>query len=127
MAHPVSEFIVQNLYWVFLLFLGLNVYQRSHGEKARTKRFATLYLAMVVFVFVAGAYSLIYFKLPEWLLICLGGALVAASIALRARLFPFRFRCTSCGQLLTFKPFMFNDANLCDDCSAKQSEQATPS
>jgi len=127
MTHPVSEFIVTYLNWVFILFLGLNLYQRGAGEKGRTKRFATLYLAVVAFCSVVGAQGLIYFKLSDWFLLPIGALLVAASVVFRARLFPFRLTCRSCRKRLSFQQMLFIDANLCGDCSAQEEERPTPS
>ena len=121
MAHPVSGAIVQYFNWVFLVFLGLNVYQRKYGKKATTKRFATLFLAVVTFVLVGGAQALVSFGGSDWFLVPFGVVLLAASVVLRSRLFPFRFTCRACRKRLSFDQVMCMDDNLCGDCSAEQS------
>jgi hypothetical protein len=129
MAHPISEFIVKYFNWVFLGFLALNLIQRRYREKAQKKRFATLYIAILVFLLFTFANSLVTFKLPEWLLLVFFAAAAVVGWLLREHMFPFRFRCKSCSKTLTFDQIMFNDANLCADCLPKDEQpvQAEPS
>jgi len=119
MVHPISEFVVKYFNWVFLALLALNLFQRRYGAKARKKRFATLYIAIAVFLFFTLANSLVSFKLPEWLLLAYLPVIGIAGWFLRDHLFPFRFKCSSCSATLNFDQFIFNDANLCTDCAAK--------
>ena len=120
MAHQVSGTIVQYFNWVFLVFLGLNIYQRKYGQKAITKRFATLFLAVATFLFVAGAQAFLYFNASDWFLVPVGMVLLAVSAIFRTRLFPFRLRCRSCRKLLSFDQVTCIDANVCSDCSAEK-------
>ncbi|HUX52582.1 MAG TPA: hypothetical protein VMW73_17470 [Spirochaetia bacterium] len=119
MAHPISEFVVKYFNWVFLALLALNLFQRRYGAKARKKRFATLYIAIAVFLFFTLANSLVSFKLPEWLLLGYVPVIGIAGWFLRDHIFPFRFKCSACSATLNFDQFIFNDANLCTDCAAK--------
>ncbi len=117
MEHPISSFIVEYFNWVFLGILALNLFQRRRGKEAHNKRFATLYIAIFVFLIYTFANSLVYFKLSEWLLLPFGLAAATAGVLLRKWLFPFRYRCPSCEKTLTFDQIIYRDSNLCDDCA----------
>ena len=46
--HPLTLFLQKYLYWLLLAVLALNLFQRRYQQQAQRKRFATLYLAMLV-------------------------------------------------------------------------------
>ncbi|WP_455381177.1 hypothetical protein [Salinispira pacifica] len=124
MEHPISQFIVEYFNWVFLGILALNLFQRRQGRKAQKKRFATLYLAIGVFIIYTFSNMLLYFKLSEWFLAPFGAAVVVGAYLLRKWLFPFRLRCASCSKTLTFEQMIYRDDNLCDDCAPKPEEES---
>lgn len=119
MEHPISQFIVEYFNWVFLGILALNLFQRRQGKNAQKKRYASLYIAIGVFLVYTFANGLLYFKLAEWYLAPFGIAIVAGAFLLRKWLFPFRIRCASCAKALTFEQIVYRDSNLCDDCTPK--------
>lgn len=126
MAHPVSNFIVSYFYWVFLAILVVNLMQRRHREKAQRKRFATLYIAVLVFALYIYAYGVIRFNVSEIFLLIYG---VIAGLLIgfyRKSFIPFSFRCQSCAKPLTFDRFVYADNNLCADCQEKADSLARP-
>jgi hypothetical protein len=122
MEHPISQFIVDYFNWVFLGILALNLFQRRRGKGAQQKRYATLYIAIGVFLTYTFANGLIYFKLTEWYLAPFGVAIGLGAYMLRKWLFPFRIRCASCAKTLTFEQMVYRDSNLCDDCTPRIEE-----
>ena len=124
MVHPVSNFIVSYFYWLFLAILVVNLTQRRHRAKAQRKRFATLYIAILVFVAYIYAFTLIRFNLSDWLLliyVVVAGVLIGVY---RRAFLPFSLHCVSCGTTLAFDRVIYADNNLCADCEAKASEAA---
>lgn len=122
MEHPISQFIVDYFNWVFLGILALNLFQRRQGKNAQKKRFATLYIAIGVFLIYTFANGLLYFKLAEVYLAPFAIAVVVAAYLLRRWLFPFRIRCASCAKTLSFEQIVYRDSNLCDDCAPRIEE-----
>lgn len=122
MAHPVSNFIVSYFYWLFLAILVVNLMQRRYRAKAQRKRFATLYIAILVFVLYIYAFTLIRFNLSDWLLLIYGGAAGVLIGVYRRAFLPFALHCVSCGATLPFDRVVYADNNLCADCEAKADE-----
>ena len=46
--HPLTLFLQKNLFYLLLAVLALNLFQRRYQKLAEKKRFATLYLSMLV-------------------------------------------------------------------------------
>ena len=122
MLHPVSSFISEYFYYVFLAVLVLNLLQRKYRKDAAKKRSATLYLAVansVVFVF---AEAVVRFNLSELLLIPFGVVVAGLCFYSRRVVFPFSLRCSECRQTLDFNRMVYSDSNLCLSCAEKRSE-----
>jgi hypothetical protein len=117
LTHFVSNLIVEYFYWVFLAILALNVMQRRRGREAQQKRFATLYLAIMVFVFYIYAYGIIRLGLSDWYLLVYLGISVGLIAMFRSVFLPFTLRCRACKQVLSFNRVVFSDTNLCADCA----------
>lgn len=123
MSHPVSGVIVDYAYWVFLAMLVLNLVQRRHQAVAQRKRFAVLYLAIMVFVLYIYSYGLIRLDISDWFLLAYGGPAALFLVVFRTTFLPFALRCRGCGARLTFNRVMFSDSNLCATCDASHSHE----
>jgi len=121
-AHPVSNFIVSYFYWLFLAILVVNLTQRRHRGKAQRKRFATLYIAILVFVLYIYGFTLIRFNLSDWFLLIYAGVAGILVGVYRRTFLPFSLHCVSCGATLPFDRVVYADNNLCRDCEAKAAE-----
>ncbi|HUX20172.1 MAG TPA: hypothetical protein VMW69_02965 [Spirochaetia bacterium] len=119
MAHPVSNFIVSYFYWVFLAILVVNLMQRRYREKAQRKRFASLYIAILVFVLYIYAFGVIRLNVSELFLLIYAAAAGLLLWSYRKTFLPFSFRCRSCKKPLTFDRFAYADSNLCAECQEK--------
>lgn len=118
MAHAVSNVIVDYAYWVFLAMLVLNLIQRRHRGEAQRKRFAVLYLAIMVFVLYIFSYGLIRLNISDWFLLVYAGVVAVLLAVFRETFLPFTLRCRGCGAILTFDRILFSDSNLCVECAA---------
>ncbi|MEW5817971.1 MAG: hypothetical protein AB1798_21585 [Spirochaetota bacterium] len=112
-------FFLQKLL-LFLLgaVLILNLTQRKsspHGEK---KRFATLYMAGVLLVFLAGTVVISRFRLPDILLLAPAAITGFLFYFFRKKILIFNLRCLNCGRRLSIKEFLYHDFNLCSACSS---------
>lgn len=107
----VAELLFDNLYWGFLAVILLNILQRRHGEQARKKRFATLYIAVALFAVQIYAGFIARQELADLWLIPGIAAAVGALAAFRSHTLPFRFRCAVSGKRLDFNTFLYRDSN----------------
>ena len=114
--HPITLLLKKNLYWVLLAVLALNLFQRRYQRLSEKKRFATLYLGMLVLAWMVLVILIVAFGWPEWLLIPFTLAPAVIGVAFRRHTFPFRFRCTRCGTQLEAKRILFFDSNACERC-----------
>jgi multisubunit Na+/H+ antiporter MnhG subunit len=114
--HSIVLFLQKNLFYLLLAVLGLNLFQRRYQQYSEKKRFATLYLGMLVLAWMILVILMVYFHLPDVLLIPLTAAVVLAGFLLRRRVFPFRLRCVQCHQPLSSKRVLFFDSNACERC-----------
>ena len=113
-----SEFIAGNFFYVFIVFIGLNLYQRRFKEAGFRKRTATLIHAVSLFLVFAAASVIAEFGAGDIYLVAviLVVGIVLATV-LRERAFPFRRKCAECGTGLDFNTVLFRDDNLCAKCS----------
>jgi len=114
--HTIIVFLQKNLFYLLLAVLALNLFQRRYQKIAERKRYATLYLAMLVLAWMVLVILIYAFKLPDWLLIPFTAAPAVAGYVFRRHTFPFRLRCVKCGQQLTSKRLFFYDSNACERC-----------
>jgi hypothetical protein len=116
--HTINAFLASNLLYVLLAVLLLNMLQRRHHRETEHKRFATLYLAVLVLVLMAGAIVIVYFRLPDLLLLPLLLALALIGYLNRRHVFPFRLSCRICGAKLGWDRILYFDDNTCAACTA---------
>lgn len=114
--HPVTQFLEKNIFYLLLAVLGLNLYQRRYQKHSERKRFATLYLAVLVLAFMIGVIVVAHFRFPEWLLLPFAAALAAVAVGFRRHTFPFRLKCAKCGRALSAKRVLCFDSNACELC-----------
>lgn len=116
----VTTFISERTIYLLLAVLVLNMLQRRYQQHAREKRLATLYIAMLILAFMIGTVLIVYFALPDVLVVPLLAALLLIGYRFRARVFPFRLNCRLCGQRLSGKRILFFDSNTCEQCEQRQ-------
>jgi 8-oxo-dGTP diphosphatase len=114
--HPITLFLQKNLFYLLLAVLALNLFQRRYQKLSEKKRYATLYLAMLVLAWMILVIVVVAFHWPEWLLVPMTLALAAVGVVFRRHTFPFRFRCVRCGRGLDSKRVLFFDSNACELC-----------
>jgi uncharacterized membrane protein len=112
----VTTFVSENILYLLLAVLVLNMVQRRYQKHAQQKRFATLYIAILILVLMVGTVIIVYFQLPDILFLPLLAALIFIGYRYRNKVFPFRLNCRSCGERLTGKRILFFDSNTCEKC-----------
>jgi hypothetical protein len=102
----------------------LNFMQRKHGERARKKRIATLYLAIAAFAIQIYAGVIIQVGLSDpWLVP--GIAVVVGVVAFFHRhTFPFRLRCAVSGERLDFETILYRDSNILPKYDPEEEQDA---
>ncbi len=124
MGNPVSQFVSQNFYWVFIAILVVNLLQRKYRRAAFKKRNATLYLAIAVFLFSVCAVGIVSLKISDYYLLIYAGIAIPVFIVFRKTLLPFTLRCRDCRETLDFNRVLYADSNLCANCERKLAEPA---
>jgi 8-oxo-dGTP diphosphatase len=116
--HSVNTFISENILYLLIAVLVLNMLQRRYREHGQKKRLATLYIATLILVFMVGTVLVVYLALPDILTLPLAAALFLVGYRYRKHVFPFRLSCRKCGRTLAGKRVLFFDSNTCEDCEA---------
>ena len=119
----ISEFIASNFFYVFLAVIALTLFQRRYGAKVVKKRMAVLFIAILVFALHINAVLVMEFKLNDAFLLIWAAA---AGILLYFKwniVFPFKRKCVSCSQIMTFNEIVFDDSNTCEKCRPQESEE----
>jgi uncharacterized membrane protein len=112
----VTTFVSENIFYLLLAVLVLNMFQRRYQKHAQRKRFATLYIAILILVLMVGTVLIVYFDLPDILFLPLLAVLLLAGYRFREKVFPFRLNCRVCGERLSGKRILFYDSNTCEKC-----------
>ena len=112
----VTTFVSQNILYLLLAVLVLNMLQRRYQKHAQKKRFATLYIAILILVLMVGTVLIVYLELPDILFLPLVAVLVLVGYRFRKQVFPFRLNCRLCGEKLSGKRILFFDSNTCEKC-----------
>ena len=63
--NTVTTFVSENILYLLLAVLVLNMVQRRYQQHARKKRFATLYVAILILVLMVGTALIVYLELPD--------------------------------------------------------------
>jgi amino acid transporter len=120
--HALTLFLAKYLLYLVLLILVLNMAQRRYHRQSQRKRMGTFYLAILVLALMVGCIVIVYFRLPDWLVLPLIAALALLGYAYRRYVFPFRLRCRVCGRPLPFQRILFFDANTHEEHEPKEQQ-----
>jgi hypothetical protein len=115
--HSIALFISKNIFYLLIAVLALNMFQRRYQKHAQKKRLATLYLGIFVLAFMIGTILIVYFTLPDILIVPLAAILVLFAYLKRRHVFPFRLYCLKCGERLSMKRILYFDSNTCERCA----------
>ena len=118
--HQAALFLQKYLFYLLLGVLALNLFQRRYQKLSERKRFATLYLAMLVLSWMILVIVQLHFGWPDWLLVPFTLAPVAVGAVFHRHVFPFRLRCARCGRALEGKRILYYDSNVCERCDPPQ-------
>jgi uncharacterized membrane protein len=118
--HALTTFVSEKILYLLLAVLVLNMLQRRYQQYVQKKRFATLYIGILILVLMVGTILIVYFNLPDILFIPLLALLILVGYRYRKQVFPFRLNCQSCGQRLSGKRILFFDSNTCEKCDSQQ-------
>ncbi|UCF98706.1 MAG: hypothetical protein JSV89_04005 [Spirochaetaceae bacterium] len=116
--HSLTTFVSEKILYLLIAVLVLNMFQRRYQQHSQKKRFATLYIGILILALMVGTVLIVYFQLPDILFIPLVAVLVLVGYRYRRQVFPFRLNCRLCGQRLSGKRIVFFDANTCEKCAA---------
>ena len=116
----VTEFVSERILYLLLAVLVLNMFQRRYQKHAQKKRFATLYIAILILALMVGTVLVVYLDLPDLLFLPLLAVLVLVGYRFRKQVFPFRLSCRLCGERLSGKRILFYDSNTCEKCEPSE-------
>ena len=112
----ITKFVSENILYLLLAVLVLNMFQRRYQQHAQKKRFATLYIAILILALMVGTVLIVYLELPDVLFLPLLAAVILIGYRFRTKVFPFRLNCQACGEKLSGKRILFYDSNTCEKC-----------
>ena len=101
---------------LLVIVLGFNLVQRRHLNHGEKKRFASLGIAGLLLILVAGSAAVDRLRGSDWILLfplAISGFL---AYGYRHRLFLFRRSCSECGRPLELKQVLFYDKSHCTLC-----------
>lgn len=109
MLKPPDFSIPDIFYWLFIAIIVINLLQRRHREKAEQKRYATLYLAIIVLIIYAGTLTIERYTLSWWYSFPIACIASLAFYLLRKRIMVFRLRDSSTKRFLPLSEILFQD------------------
>ena len=112
----VSAFIIDWFPWLLIAILLFNQLQKRYLETGEKKRFASLYIALLVLAVFIAAALVLRFNLTDLFLVPVIALLAAAVWIYRGKVFPYASRCTHCGKRLGMSRILFHDTALCAEC-----------
>jgi len=112
----ILEKITDQMYWVIIAVLALNLFQRKYQKRSRNKRTATLIVASLVLLLDILFVLIIQFKLPQWLGVAALVVPFAIGYIFREKILIFKFKCPECGVKLALNDTLYYDDNLCAAC-----------
>jgi hypothetical protein len=112
----VTTFVSDNIIYLLLAVLVVNMVQRRYQKYAQMKRLATLYIAILILALMVGTVLIVYLHLPNIVFLPLLAVLILTGYRFRKKVFPFRLNCKSCGERLSGKRILFYDSNTCEKC-----------
>ena len=122
--HGMNLFLAENLFYLLLAVLLINMLQRRQRKTTEKKRMATFYLGIIVLAWMVGSIVIVHFQLPDLLQLPLIGGLGLIAWRFRTHTFPFRRYCANCGDPLSGKRMLYHDSNLCETC--EPGEEGSP-
>jgi len=117
----IITYLQKPLAGILIALLLLNLTQRKSLSTGEKKRYATLYLALIVLFLYTAAVTIQrqgwsgYFLFPA-----LAVSLLAA-LHFRKRIFIFDLRCPECKKFYSLKEILYNDTPVCGVCKGKAS------
>jgi 8-oxo-dGTP diphosphatase len=118
--HRINLFLAENLFYLLLAVLLINMLQRRQRQTSARKRMATFYLSVLVLAWMIGTIVIVHFGLPDLLQLPLLAVLLYVGWRYRTHTFPFRRFCANCRQPLSGGRILYHDANLCESCEPGQ-------
>jgi 8-oxo-dGTP diphosphatase len=112
----ILEKITDQMYWVIIAVLALNLFQRKYQKRSQKKRTATLIVASLVLLLDILFVLILQFKLPQWLGVAALIVPLAVGYVFRAKILIFKFKCPECGVKLALNDTLYYDDNLCATC-----------
>ena len=116
----VTTFVAERSLYLLLAVLVVNMFQRRYQKTAEKKRFATLYIAILILALMVGTVLIVFFDLPDVLFLPLLAVLVLIGYRFRSKVFPFQLKCRNCGERLSGKRILFYDSNTCENCGQSE-------
>ncbi|WP_319475531.1 8-oxo-dGTP diphosphatase [Marispirochaeta aestuarii] len=102
------------VFYLLAAVLVFNMTQRKYQDLGEQKRFASLFIAVGILLFMVGLQIIRHFGLPPVSYLPLGLAVAAYLGMLREKIFIFSPRCRECGKRFSLKEILYIDS---PDCS----------
>ncbi|MDC7226402.1 MAG: 8-oxo-dGTP diphosphatase [Spirochaetales bacterium] len=120
----IAEKLTEPVFWALAAAAILNIMQRRHHKHCVKKRTSTLIWAVLIFAFYVVVIVVASNEgLSDYFLLA-GVAIVAvAAYILREKAIPYKIKCVSCGERMSFERIMYYDSNMCEKCDPPVEEE----
>ncbi len=122
---PISLWISENFFWVFLMILVLNLLQRRNQKRAGRKRFATLYIAIAAFLLMVAAQTIVALGGNDLMMLASTAVVLGVMYHFREHTFPFRRYSRKDGRKLTWEEILYVDEDT-DEDTDQDTDEDTP-
>ncbi len=120
--NALSQFLLIALLVPTVILWAYHLALRGYLEVGEKKRYASLFLTIVLLALWLTAYLLRRFGIDDLLLIPAFAVAIAVVIWKRGTFVPYRFSCAQCGKPLSVKRILFHDSGKCDTCDPLKKE-----
>lgn len=108
---------------VLMGILIFNLIQKRFIRNWGKKRLASFYIAIMVLIFMALAFLVFKYRLPDWILIPGLFILTYFAVLKRKTIFPFVLNCEKCSNRLKLFTIFLQSENICKTCLQEESDE----
>lgn len=120
----VARFVLRWMLVPVLLLWAYHLAQRRYARTVGAKRYATMYLTLLLLAAWLIAYAFVRFGVGDAWLLAVAAALAGVAVWQRRRLFPYRLRCVQCAKPLGLVRILFRGDNTCEACAPDRDDDA---
>ena len=116
METEIIRTIQQILAFAVIAVFIFNLTQRKYQKAGAHKRFASLYIAIMLTILYGATFIITEYNAEQWVLIPAAAGAVFLGFWKKDKIFIFSRNCTSCGKPMQLTRTLYFDSNRCQSC-----------